>query len=37
MKGFDALLEPFYRGKSLTQPIDTAKVGAGLVNVLPMC
>ncbi|KAL9634049.1 MAG: hypothetical protein Q9164_004319, partial [Protoblastenia rupestris] len=23
--GFDALLEPFYHGKSLTEPIDTAK------------
>ena len=26
MQGFDALLEPFYHGKSLTEPIDTAKV-----------
>ena len=25
-QGFDALLEPFYQGKSLTDPIDTAKV-----------
>jgi len=24
--GFDALLEPFYQGKSLADPIDTAKV-----------
>ena len=26
VKGFDALLEPFYQGKSLTEPIDTARV-----------
>ena len=25
-QGFDAILEPFYYGKSLTDPIDTAKV-----------
>ena len=25
-QGFDALLKPFYQGKSLTDPIDTAKV-----------
>ena len=26
LQGFEALLEPFYGGKSLTDPIDTAKV-----------
>lgn len=26
VQDFDALLEPFYEGKSLTAPIDTAKV-----------
>ena len=26
VQGFDALLEPFYQGKSLTERIDTAKV-----------
>ena len=25
-QGFDALLKPFYQGKSLTDPIDTARV-----------
>ncbi len=30
-QGFSALLEPFYAGKSLTDPIDTAKVCASVV------
>jgi hypothetical protein len=34
LQGFAALLEPFYGGKGLTDPIDTARV-LGLIKALP--
>jgi len=35
-QGFSALLEPFYGGKSLTDPISTAEVGNKFVSTLLM-